>query len=623
MMRPFALTSLRPPVALGLLAPLAAALLAPGCGSGGSSGFFGDAGLDGAGDGAGGSGGAAGAAGAAGGGAAGGGAGGAAGEAGTSGAGAAGTGGEGGAPPECEGGSDCDPASVCIGGQCEPETGCETSLDCALGLVCDDASGHCVECTVTADCGDSEACIDAVCVPVTACTSDVQCTPLGKLCDKQQGICVECLDHGGCDDAEHCAQGFCKNDVCAAGQQGCDQNQIVTCSAIGDGWEAPVACGSTQTCVSTAQGTSCADWICTPNQSACNGNVQETCAPDGLGVGSSVDCAQSGQVCVGDHCESLVCQPNEQYCDGDEARQCAANGQSSSLLDTCGSGEYCDDSGASASCKPWICTPNQPACDGDVATICNAAGSGYQAGGTDCGASGQSCSNGQCVACPGGSGAVDSVRLVEISIGATDYAILENTHASCGANLVGMQIRLFTAGTSTTNDVTFTLPSHPLAPGARVVVVQDTGGAGEIGVGSNIWWDPGAGGYALLCKSACVTSPTPNVLDAVSYSGTSYPPEAFPSPVSFSPSPLTGVTASNQETTAYKRVAFAGAYSTYLASDWTTGAPTRSAGASCPGTQPANGSSCTSNLSGLSCVYGAVTCTCSGDIFSGYDWSCS
>lgn len=137
-----------------------------GC-SGSSSGGFFDGGADGASSGGAAGGGAGGTAGAGTGGAA------------TGGTAGSGTGGSGGAATGGVGG----------GGSCE------TSLDCAPGLVCDPSAHQCVECNADADCTGGLHCSGHRCAPT--CDSDLDCTPLGLVCDFSAGYCAPPGGSGG------------------------------------------------------------------------------------------------------------------------------------------------------------------------------------------------------------------------------------------------------------------------------------------------------------------------------------------------------------------------------------------------------------------------------------------
>lgn len=506
---------------------------------------------------------------------------------------------------QCVSGNDCDGDATCENNRCVTVQACGSSLDCNTDQVCDPATSRCVECVQPGDCSaDSAECVDNECVVRTECTSDKQCTPLGQLCDTSAGYCVECIGDSACPDVYHCAAGTCELDVCAEGEGRCVGNAVLSCNESGDGFNGPTACASRQTCVPDGNGARCRDWVCTAGQIYCDGQTAIECSADGFSVLTSTDCDQSGKVCVNGECKDQLCQPNQDFCDGSEVKTCNGDGTNATVSDTCTSQEYCDE--PSASCKTVVCQPSQPACNGDIATTCNGDGSGYQSGGTDCSASGKTCSAGTCQDCPGGNGAQSSVRLDEINVGTEDYVVLKNTDPQCTANIQGMQLVVRVAA-SPVETLTFTLPSHDLDPGETVTIVETNAAAGEILMPNTIIWTPESQpGHALLCDGPCST--VTNVIDAFAYrAGTTQPP-ALPNPVTFTPL-QTGITMATEDTKSWRRTAYAGSYPGFVGGDWVVGDATRSSTSGmCPVSQPANGSTCTNPFQ--SCAYGGVTCTC-------------
>ncbi len=266
---------------------------------------------------------------------------------------------------------------------------CETSLDCGGEGVCGPEL-VCVDCVSAADCADDHSCVDYRCRP--SCDSDRDCVSAGLLCDKSKAYCVECLSHAQCQEAQHCASGACRADLCVGGTRACRDGAVVECSAAGDGYGAPSACGSRQSCVESGGEASCSDWRCTAGAVECADNQVVTCSADGLRVLSAVSCRPE-QVCAGGACQDRACVPSTRFCKADGVHDCAADGLSATLVTSCGGGQYCDDSGE-ATCKTGVCAPDEPACDGNAATVCNEAGAGYVSAGTPCGA--EVCSGGVC-----------------------------------------------------------------------------------------------------------------------------------------------------------------------------------------------------------------------------------
>ena len=173
------------------------------------------------------------------------------------------------------------------------------------------------------------------------------------------------------------------------------------------------------------------------------------------------------------------------------------------------------------------------------------------------------------------------------------------------------------------------LPTRILGPGERVGIsdVDEDNVAGDIIPTNNIFFTYGTSDYAAICDGTCSGS---SVIDLVAHYGGETMP-SYPSGVTFSPSGITGITSTTDETTSYHRVATSGQNPTFLRSDWSAGPKTRGAGGtggaggaggaggvagsggaggtgSCPATQPLPGSVCATPL--VQCVYGNVTCSC-------------
>jgi hypothetical protein len=292
------------------------------------------------------------------------------------------------APTDCPANNDCT-ASVCV-----PYSPCENSLDCSAPEVCDTSEGRCFECVRDADCGTGGRCVDHDCR--TACASDNACTPDGMLCNLGGGYCVNCLGHADCPSVYHCDAGECVRDLCAAGSRRCEGNAVATCNAAGDGYDL-VVCGARQTCVADGPDTACQDWVCTAGELECDvaARTLVNCSADGLVASVEEDCDAQGFVCYEERCQDLECVPSARYCEGETVRQCAADGNSSTLYQTCSTGQFCSDE--TATCTTQICTPNEPWCNGTRAQVCNARGSGSTGSGTDCRASdGRQCVDGAC-----------------------------------------------------------------------------------------------------------------------------------------------------------------------------------------------------------------------------------
>ncbi len=510
---------------------------------------------------------------------------------------------------ECVIANDCDGTADCVSNRCEPFTACTSSLDCDSAQVCDTILERCVECASSDDCTGDDVCIANRCVEITPCVSDKDCTPLSKLCDKSLGYCVSCMASSQCADVQHCALGECQLDVCVQGSSRCSGNSRAGCNEDGSALLPGVPCGSSSTCVDGSSGATCEAWVCTAGQTHCDGDDLVECSDDGLTVEKRTDCTDSGERCFGGQCQDSVCAPSSTFCDGKDLKVCDSTGQGASTIQTCGTLQYCDDT--LGTCLDQICTPSAKACNGDVATTCNSTGSGYASGGTNCANQGETCANGDCVACAGGRGPFRELRLVEMFLGTYDWVVIEN-RGTCPVDLGGVRLGVRTSTSG--NDLDFDLPSQLLAPSARVYVVDSAGAlAGDISSSGNIFFTDTSSDYAMLCDGFCTNA---TVIDLVSHVGGATPLPPYPSGVTFAPGGLVGITSSNVETHAFRRKAFDAVAPQFRASDWETATKSRAAsGSQCPASQPTNGSSC-SEL-GANCAYGLVSCSCF------LTWSCS
>jgi len=87
--------------------------------------------------------------------------------------------------------------------------GCRTNSDCAGfgGLVCDVASGSCVECATAMDCQNGRICSALSHSCERGCATNADCTRGGNtIC--AQGACVECMTDAECQ-GQHCDAGSC------------------------------------------------------------------------------------------------------------------------------------------------------------------------------------------------------------------------------------------------------------------------------------------------------------------------------------------------------------------------------------------------------------------------------
>lgn len=142
--------------------------------------------------------------------------------------------------------SDCGEGALCVDSECVSVTHCQSSLQCGTDRVCvkapGAADGACFECGRKEDCASDQVCANNTCV--LACASDKACAPSGELCDIAAGYCAECVGTAGCSGSEYCEKNTCHEKVCTPGVNSCLGNDVVTCNAVGSGYEPPRSCGN-------------------------------------------------------------------------------------------------------------------------------------------------------------------------------------------------------------------------------------------------------------------------------------------------------------------------------------------------------------------------------------------
>jgi hypothetical protein len=192
------------------------------------------------------------------------------------------------------------------------------------------------------------------------------------------------------EDGQLCHLAQCKPKVCEPGSSFCQGTEIRECTANGTESTLRSACGFGQYC--DEKTVACAFQTCTPNAALCDGDIATTC--DALGAGpapNGTDCADNEQTCYGGECRDVIC--TGAFCQDGNAWSCVDEGTAAQLNETCSVSEYCVD----GYCHFDKCTAGQAVCSAGIATTCNADGSGVEAGGTDCSATGKICENGVCV----------------------------------------------------------------------------------------------------------------------------------------------------------------------------------------------------------------------------------
>ncbi len=214
------------------------------------------------------------------------------------------------------------------------------------------------------------------------CQFEVPCTCGVATLTKEAIVCAECQD-------QSCGDGRCEGTErpgCAPGEEGCFPcAEDCGGSTCGDGDctgdESPETCP--QDCAAT----------CVPNARSCIGTRVSVCAADGHTT-AEVDCATVGQVCADGQCVApnvcgnglceagedascaadcaRVCDPASRRCDGAVLVVCAADGESEARTDCAASGEVC----SGGQCRPanvcgnGVCEAGEEACSQDCQAVC-------------------------------------------------------------------------------------------------------------------------------------------------------------------------------------------------------------------------------------------------------------
>lgn len=229
----------------------------------------------------------------------------------------------------CEAHEICNPQ-----GFCQNRVGCETSLDCPDGMICDRATGNCID--------------------RARCTDDVQCA-LGEICD---GVRFECRE--GCRDLSDCRLGsVCE---CPDPESSCNVGQCVEGPCADDSFcrygeicveEFP---GEPKRCVRDDRGPFCDACSIPPGAGGwhCPGEGRNFCLVDTShswgGRFCGVDCAD-GQGCPWGFSCNDVLRLTESTCGpGGRTEFCPARPRSCSTDAQCPSGE-CDTASGQCRCS--------------------------------------------------------------------------------------------------------------------------------------------------------------------------------------------------------------------------------------------------------------------------------
>ncbi len=429
----------------------------------------------------------------------------------TSSSGSGGGGGTGGSTGPCE--LDCSQiqAPVCQLAQCNVQTGqCEVVPD-DDGTTCDDG----VFCTI------DDACAAGLCAggPANDCgMTPAECEEV--VCDEQAQSCSgQALANGStCTPTDLCQEGAtCTNGLCSGTPKDCffqpvpDDCHVSECNPQNGQCE-PVAGNEGGACTDVND-------LCT---------VGKTCTAGVCVGGSPMNCSQLTQGCV-----LGVCDTNTGQC----TTQNLNNGDPCDDLDACTENETCQ-SGSCLGGQPVVqcvhsdgCCPSGCTATNDLDCACN----------------------------------LGKIRITELFIGGTDYIRLHNP-TTCALDLDPMEIFF---DDSSLTDLTFNMPTHVLAAGANVYVIESGATGTDTSTGSNITFSGTRGGAVILCDGPCSSSS--NVVDVVAFSeGAPHGP--LPAGISFSPAGLTGI---NETTQSYLRAATIGTTPNSLAAGWTMGAKTK------------------------------------------------
>ncbi len=268
-------------------------------------------------------------------------------------------------PATCVISSDCDKASLCLGGVCVAQTACKSDKACKdLGLVCEVAAGFCVQCHDGADCAKEESCKAHHCLAAPSpCAASKDCLA-GQVCDKGNKICVECVGANDCGEGQACSETVCVPAGCVAGPNSCaDVKTIKQCKSDRSGYET-VACGDNTVC----EDGFCTKQVCVSAAKSCDGNAVVTCNARGTGTGAKVPCAVA-EICLAGACQPAACKAGAKKCENKQVLTCKDDGTSYDVT-PCADKQTCDGD----KCVAQVCLPNADLCDDTKQVKCNANG---------------------------------------------------------------------------------------------------------------------------------------------------------------------------------------------------------------------------------------------------------
>jgi hypothetical protein len=285
----------------------------------------------------------------------------------------------------------CSPSEVCSEAKCRPIVCVPNTNFCEANIVrsCDEdgtRSKAFEECSANEFCVQNDGSADC---------SPTACTPSGPTC--VGNVATRCRADGAgtqaggqdCTKTEQvCHAGKCVAATCVAGEKRCEGGNVQLCLGDGVGSVLFTDCQADETCDPNLL--ACRKVLCEPGKLGCDSTRIVTC--NALGTGwdqSGTDCGTSNQVCAAGSCKQQVCVPSSTFCQNGDIYQCDALGVASSFSQSCSPSTYYHCApypyqANTATCAYNACSPGAATCVGNVSTKCAEDGSGGLAGGTDC-----------------------------------------------------------------------------------------------------------------------------------------------------------------------------------------------------------------------------------------------
>ncbi len=299
-----------------------------------------------------------------------------------------------------DGGTPCGANAECVSGVCETHACTPDAYFCDGGNV-QRCSPDGLSWNLADYCEPGGSCVDgdAACHP----SPHYFCTPnewecAGTLRRKCNATGNGYTDQVYCPSGQECVGADCRPVVCSPNHMFCKDGNSYQCNTDGSEYVIRRVCAENEYC-STNWG-DCRSDVCTANTTSCSGNYQRTCNAEGSAY-ANVYCPGTGQICLNDQCQTVACTPLSSRCaDALDAEVCRSDG-SGWDPSACGDGRHC----SQGKCVFDSCAKGEVQCNGTSIATCKADGSGFESGGVDCAAAGQTCVFGECrdMACTPGS----------------------------------------------------------------------------------------------------------------------------------------------------------------------------------------------------------------------------